>query len=264
MNKKNNDSESDFEKEILLSASEIEVKPTRKRKYKRVHEVAAEFGTDSRHVCEILKDMNERVKGPSSSIVPPVYQKLSAALEAEGLIKLQTLSELTGKVGPGLEQNDTVQFNSPTPSDYSPDNHEGKGEVTEQKFEVTSKPRRKKQLKPFVYQRRLLDARIKDFKRQPSNGARNKVIEAFEIFRNAVIEYEDKFPGRDELINHIASEAKAFTEANLLTYVELNSSVANEKSRVNDRALKPLRTIFGQTPIGPRSDNYYDNPIQDK
>ena len=51
----------------------------------RVHEVAAEYGIDSKQALAKLKDLGEFVKGPSSTIEPPVARKLRAALEAEGL-----------------------------------------------------------------------------------------------------------------------------------------------------------------------------------
>ena len=51
----------------------------------RVHEIAAELGIDSKKALEKLKEMGEFVKGPSSSIEPPVARKLKAALEAEGI-----------------------------------------------------------------------------------------------------------------------------------------------------------------------------------
>ncbi|WP_043993477.1 translation initiation factor IF-2 [Leifsonia xyli] len=50
----------------------------------RVHEVASELGVDSKLALAKLKEMGEFVKGPSSSIEPPVARKLRAALEAEG------------------------------------------------------------------------------------------------------------------------------------------------------------------------------------
>jgi translation initiation factor IF-2 len=57
---------------------EVAVKP-------RVHEVAAELGIDSKVALDKLKEMGEYVKGPSSSIEPPVARRLKAALEAAGI-----------------------------------------------------------------------------------------------------------------------------------------------------------------------------------
>jgi translation initiation factor IF-2 len=51
----------------------------------RVHEVASELGIDSKIALAKLKEMGEFVKGPSSSIEPPVARKLKAALEADGI-----------------------------------------------------------------------------------------------------------------------------------------------------------------------------------
>jgi len=51
----------------------------------RVHEIASELGVDSKVALEKLKEMGEYVKGPSSSIEPPVARRLKAALEEAGL-----------------------------------------------------------------------------------------------------------------------------------------------------------------------------------
>ena len=51
----------------------------------RVHEIASELGVDSKIALAKLKEMGEFVKGPSSSIEPPVARKLKAALEADGI-----------------------------------------------------------------------------------------------------------------------------------------------------------------------------------
>ncbi|MDQ0574862.1 translation initiation factor IF-2 [Agromyces albus] len=50
----------------------------------RVHEIASELGVDSKIALEKLKEMGEYVKGPSSSIEPPVARRLKAALEGAG------------------------------------------------------------------------------------------------------------------------------------------------------------------------------------
>ncbi|PJJ72677.1 translation initiation factor IF-2 [Diaminobutyricimonas aerilata] len=50
----------------------------------RVHEIASELGVDSKTALEKLKQMGEFVKGPSSSIEPPVARRLRAALQADG------------------------------------------------------------------------------------------------------------------------------------------------------------------------------------
>jgi len=51
----------------------------------RVHEIAAELGIDTKLALDKLKAMGEYVKGPSSSIEPPVARRLKAALEADGI-----------------------------------------------------------------------------------------------------------------------------------------------------------------------------------
>ncbi|MBN9150096.1 MAG: translation initiation factor IF-2 [Micrococcales bacterium] len=51
----------------------------------RVHEIASELGIETKQALAKLKEMGEFVKGPSSSIEPPVARKLKAALEADGV-----------------------------------------------------------------------------------------------------------------------------------------------------------------------------------
>lgn len=50
----------------------------------RVHEIAAEYGLESKVVLKHLRDMGEFVKGPSSSIAPSVAGKLRARLREYG------------------------------------------------------------------------------------------------------------------------------------------------------------------------------------
>ncbi len=52
----------------------------------RVHEIAAELGIDSKRALEKLKDIGEFVKGPSSTVEPPVARKLKAAFAEEGIV----------------------------------------------------------------------------------------------------------------------------------------------------------------------------------
>ena len=48
----------------------------------RVHEIASELGVDSKVALAKLKEMGEFVKGPSSSVEPPVARRLRAALQS--------------------------------------------------------------------------------------------------------------------------------------------------------------------------------------
>jgi len=54
----------------------------------RVHEIAAELGIDSKRTLEKLKEIGEFVKGPSSTIEPPVVRKLKAAFAEEGVVPI--------------------------------------------------------------------------------------------------------------------------------------------------------------------------------
>ena len=51
----------------------------------RVHEIASELGIESKKALEKLKEMGQFVKGPSSTVEPPVARKLRAALAADGI-----------------------------------------------------------------------------------------------------------------------------------------------------------------------------------
>ena len=66
----------------------------------RVHEVAAEIGVDSKVALAKLKELGEFVKGPASSIAPPVVRKLKAALEAEGVASAPKPAEAKPKPAP--------------------------------------------------------------------------------------------------------------------------------------------------------------------
>jgi len=66
----------------------------------RVHEIAAELGIDSKKALEKLKEMGEFVKGPSSSIEPPVARKLRAALEADGIKAPEKVAEAPKAAAP--------------------------------------------------------------------------------------------------------------------------------------------------------------------
>ncbi len=76
----------------------------------RVHEIASELGIDTKKALEKLKEMGEFVKGPSSSIEPPVARKLKAALAADGI---------TAPAAPAPAAKPSVQ-SAPTPSPAAP------------------------------------------------------------------------------------------------------------------------------------------------
>jgi len=59
----------------------------------RVHEIAAELGIDSKRTLEKLKEIGEFVKGPSSTIEPPVARKLKAAFAEEGVVPVEKVEE---------------------------------------------------------------------------------------------------------------------------------------------------------------------------
>lgn len=70
----------------------------------KLHEIASTARVDSRVALQVLKEMGEYVKGPSSSLEPPVAQKLVAALQARGYPDADGELHRNGRVvTPGLE-----------------------------------------------------------------------------------------------------------------------------------------------------------------
>ena len=86
----------------------------------RVHEIAAELGIESKIVLEHLKSMGEFVKGPSSSIAPPVARRVKAALEAEG-IKPAAAPKAPAKVAPAKPA--VAAAPAPAPAPVAPVEH---------------------------------------------------------------------------------------------------------------------------------------------
>ncbi|WP_240614273.1 translation initiation factor IF-2 N-terminal domain-containing protein, partial [Amnibacterium flavum] len=66
----------------------------------RVHEVASDLGIDTKVALAKLKEMGEFVKGPSSSIEPPVVRKLKARLEADGISGSKTAEAAPAAAAP--------------------------------------------------------------------------------------------------------------------------------------------------------------------
>ena len=53
----------------------------------RVHELAKEFGVESKFVLEKFKEMGEFVKAPSSGVEPPVVQRFKNTYGADLIAK---------------------------------------------------------------------------------------------------------------------------------------------------------------------------------
>ncbi|RJT90696.1 translation initiation factor IF-2, partial [Cryobacterium melibiosiphilum] len=78
----------------------------------RVHEIASELGVDSKVALAKLKEMGEFVKGPSSSVEPPVARRLRAALQ-ELAASATTVSATPATAGAAAA---TVTTSAPRPS----------------------------------------------------------------------------------------------------------------------------------------------------
>ena len=89
----------------------------------RVHEIASELGVDSKTAMEKLKELGEFVKGPSSSVEPPVARKLRAALQASGA---STASKPVAPAAPsaaaasGAPKSGTPRSSAPKPGGPRP------------------------------------------------------------------------------------------------------------------------------------------------
>ena len=77
----------------------------------RVHEIAAEFGIESKQVIEKLGTLGEFVKSSSSTIEPPVARKLREAFTADGLTK-QDVAPAPAKK-PATRARSTAQVDLP-------------------------------------------------------------------------------------------------------------------------------------------------------
>ncbi|GAB2823357.1 hypothetical protein GCM10027022_12490 [Alpinimonas psychrophila] len=87
----------------------------------RVHEVAAEYGIDSKQALAMLKDIGEFVKGPSSTIEPPVARKLRAALEAEGIKPAAAVAAAAAASAPAspVDATPVASTSAPVPTQVS-------------------------------------------------------------------------------------------------------------------------------------------------
>ncbi|GAB2973207.1 translation initiation factor IF-2 [Frigoribacterium salinisoli] len=83
----------------------------------RVHEIASELGIDSKTALEKLKEMGEFVKGPSSSIEPPVARKLRAAFPAGGAQKAPAKAPAAR---PGAASSSAPKPGAPRPAAPTP------------------------------------------------------------------------------------------------------------------------------------------------
>ncbi|KNY07313.1 translation initiation factor IF-2 [Microbacterium sp. GCS4] len=79
----------------------------------RVHEIAAEFGVDSKVALAKLKELGEFVKSPSSTIEPPVARKLRAAIEADPSLK--SSGEAAPAAKPAAAKPAAAKSAAPTP-----------------------------------------------------------------------------------------------------------------------------------------------------
>ena len=99
----------------------------------RVHEIAAELGIDSKRALEKLKDIGEFVKGPSSTIEPPVVRKLKAAFAEEGIVPVAKPEK--------PEPAKAAKAPAPAPAPSAPEAAAPSAPVAEEKPVASEKPR---------------------------------------------------------------------------------------------------------------------------
>jgi len=89
----------------------------------RVHEIAAELGIDSKRTLEKLKEIGEFVKGPSSTVEPPVVRKLKAAFAEEGIVPvpLEEKPEPKPAAKPAPAPTPEASPESPAPESSAPE-----------------------------------------------------------------------------------------------------------------------------------------------
>ena len=86
----------------------------------RVHEIAAELGIDSKRALEKLKEIGEFVKGPSSTIEPPVARKLKAAFAKEGVVPVAPVAKPAASKPPPAPAPEAPAPVAPAPVSDSP------------------------------------------------------------------------------------------------------------------------------------------------
>ena len=86
----------------------------------RVHEIASEFGVDSKKALAKLKELGEFVKSPSSTIEPPVARKLRAALEADGAKPAAADDASAGKKPADTKPSGGAKSSGPKPGPARP------------------------------------------------------------------------------------------------------------------------------------------------
>lgn len=244
---------SDEEKQLLKSFSSSPSNTVQnsqpKKQNLRVRDIAEDFGIDSKVVSDKLWELNERVKGPSSTVIPPVYRKLKAALELDGHRSSKTVSK---KQAAGQEKASRRKTPQPSPQKYS-----GKDQANNQ-----STPR-KHRAKSFVFQQRLVEIELSKYKGNPTNSQREQVLAAFEKLR---VEIAKNATGHEKsrLTKKIKAEMNEFKKLRLPANTDKASLNFGNKSPEDEKALKPYAGLHNKTPNGPLNESYWDNPVQDR
>ena len=112
----------------------------------RVHEIASELGIDSKRTLEKLKEIGEFVKGPSSTVEPPVVRKLKAAFAEEGVVpvpqkKAEPKKPAATTAAPAPLAKPEPDVEAPTQTTVTPANEDGPAPATEPAKPASGIPR---------------------------------------------------------------------------------------------------------------------------
>jgi len=251
---------SEEEKQLLRSfssqKSDVLPKSKPKKRNLRVFEIAEEFGLESKVVCEKLWEIDERVKGPSSTVIQPVYRKLKAALILDGhRSSSDAVSDPSSQDQKATQHQKVAKNQHSRPSELK--NSENNQNINQ------PKPR-KHRPKGFVFEKRLLELELSRYSINPTSASREKVFVAFENLQSAVAKYAPRESEKNRLLKKIHSELDQFKKAGHLPKKKEPPLFTKDAISISDKALKPYVALQNKTPDGPLSESYWDNPLQDK
>ena len=248
-------SEVKFLNALVAKENEKELSKPKKKRI-RVHEIAAEYGIDSKKALAVLKDIGEFVKGPLSQLVFPVARKLRSALEERGLHRISQ-DELTNPTA----TNEVSVFSKSKPSAPI----FGKTKRTNVRPVKPEDKTRAVRIKPqmYVFDRRRLDSRVSQFNRDPTAKKQALVVSEFKKLYVTVSRRVSDIVEKRNLLGKLQAEYLEFI-APTSPAQESGSLISRDVPGLGEKALKPFRGLANRTPDGPLSETFWDNPVQDR
>lgn len=228
-----------------------------KNKRPRVHEIAKEYGTDAKTAIGVLKELEEFVKGPSSTLQFPVARKLRIALEERGYQRVSS-DELAPPSLPLLDSP------SPRPKPKSTIDSNPKPAGLAKSKPRGMSPKEQLLAKRYVFDRRRLDLLLSEFNRNPTNNNRALVVSEYHKLHKTVFKRVSDVVERKNLLNRIQAEYLDFNSEKHEKSGTGESLFPRKIPSLGEKAIKPFRGLTNRTPDGPKSDSYWDNPVQDR